>query len=119
MWKIINKVLEKQSNHSPPLSIIHEGQRVEKPDEIAVAFDRHFISIGQKLAENIETKDCDDPLKYLPSEGLPVETGFEFQRVDLELIENEIKKLKCSKAAGHDKIPVKLVKDAADILSKP
>ena len=27
--------------------------------------------------------------------------------------------LKCSKAAWHDKIPVKLVKDAADILSKP
>ena len=84
-----------------------------------MAFDRHFISIGQKLAENIETKDCDDPLKYLPSEGLPVETGFEFQRVDPELIENEISKLKCSKAAGQDKIPVKLVKGAADILSKP
>ena len=39
--------------------------------------------------------------------------------VNPELIENEINKLKCSKAAGHDKIPVKLVKDAADILSKP
>eukprot|EP00794_Sanderia_malayensis_P000634 gene634-1302_t len=29
---------------------------------------------GPKLAENIETKDFDDPLKYLPSEGLPDET---------------------------------------------
>ena len=119
MWKIINKVLDKHSNHSPPSSIIHEGQRVEKPAEIAEAFNRHFTSIGPKLAENIETKDFDDPLKYLPSEGLPVETSFEFQRVDPKLIENEINKLKCSKAAGHDKIPVKLVKDAADILSKP
>ena len=56
MWKIINKVLDKHSNHSPPLSIIHKGQRVEKPDEISEAFNRHFISIGPKLAENIETK---------------------------------------------------------------
>eukprot|EP00794_Sanderia_malayensis_P005883 gene5883-6572_t len=36
---------------------------------------------GPKLAENIETKDFDDPLKYLPSEGLPDETSFEFQRI--------------------------------------
>ena len=119
MWKIINKILDKRSNYSPPLLIIHEGQRVEKPAEIAEAFNRHFTSIGPKLAENIETKDCDDPLKYLPSEGLPFETSFDFQRVDPKIIENEINKLKCSKAAGHDKIPVKLVKDAADILSKP
>ena len=38
IWKIINKVLDKHSNHSHPLSIIHEAQRVEQPDEIAEAF---------------------------------------------------------------------------------
>ena len=43
---------------------------------------------------------------------------FKFPRVDLELIEKEIIKLRCSKAAGYGKIPVKFVKDAADILSK-
>lgn len=110
-------VLDKPSNNSPPSSIIHEGQHVEKPVEIAEAFNRHSTSIGQKLAKNIETKDCDDPLKHLPSERLPIETCLELQRVDPKLIENEINKLKCSKAAWHDKIPVKLVKDAADILS--
>ena len=61
MWKIINKVLDKHSNHSPHLSIIYEGQRVEKPDEIAEAFSRHLISIDPKLAENTETKDCVTP----------------------------------------------------------
>ena len=50
-----------------------------------------------------------------------VETSFELQRVDSELIENEKLNLKskCAKAAGHDKISGKLVADAADILSKP
>ena len=87
MWKIINKVLDKNQNHSPPLWIILKG--------------------------------CDDPLNYLPNEGLTVGSSFEFQGANSELIENEINKLKCSKAAGHNKVPVKLLKDAADILSKP
>ena len=61
------------------MSIIHDGQRAEKPDDIAEAFNRHFISIGPKLAENIETKDFGDTLKYLPSKELPVETSFDFK----------------------------------------
>ena len=56
MWKIINKILDKRSNYSPPLLIIHEGQRVEKPAEIAEAFNRHFTSIGPKLAEKLKPK---------------------------------------------------------------
>ena len=47
--------------------------------KIGEAFNRHFISIAPKLAENIETKDFGDPLKYLPSEGLPVEASFDFK----------------------------------------
>ena len=55
MWKAINKVLDKDQNHSPPLSIIHKGQRVDKLNEITEAFNRHFISTGQDLAANNET----------------------------------------------------------------
>ena len=55
-------------------------------------------------------------MKWLPNQGLPVETSFEFKRVNALLI--EINKLKCSKATGHNKNLVKLGKDDADILSK-
>ena len=119
MWKAINKVLDKDPTYNPPLSIIHKGVRADKPNEIAEAFNRHFISTGPSLAENIETKADDDPLKYLPNRKLQIEDRFAFQRLDSEIIENEINKLKCSKAAGHDKIPMKLVEDAADIFSRP
>ena len=44
---------------------------------------------------------------------------FVFKRVDEHLLKREINKLKCSKSTGHDKIPVKIIKDAVNILSKP
>ena len=70
-------------------------------------------------AENIETKTGHDLLEYLPKAEQPIKNRIAFQRVDPKIIENEINKLKPSKAAGHDKIPVKLVRDTASILSKP
>ena len=50
---------------------------------MANTFNKHFISIGPKLAENIETQICDDPLKYLPNERLPVETSLNFKELFL------------------------------------
>ena len=67
----------------------------------------------------IETKESDDPLKYVIDEGPSTASRFEFHPADASDIEKEIKKLKCSKSAGYDKVSVKLVKDAAEILGKP
>ena len=44
---------------------------------------------------------------------------FQFQVIDPRIIETDIKKLKCSKSAGHDKVPANLLKDTVGILSKP
>ena len=69
--------------------------------------------------EKIETKESDDSLKYLIDEGPSTAPRFEFHPVDPSTIEKEIKKLKCSKSAGYDKVSVKLVRDAAGILCRP
>ena len=61
----------------------------------------------------------DDPLKYLSNIGGTIASCFEFYTIHPNTIEREIKNLKCSKSAGYDKISVKLVKDAAKILSEP
>ena len=42
-----------------------------------------------------------------------------FQRIDENLVTREINRLRCSKSPGHDQIPVKVIKDAVEILSKP
>ena len=98
---------------------MYEGQLVEKEQEIEEAFNNHFTTIGTKLAAKIETKESDDPLKYIIDEGPSTAPPFEFHPVDPSTIENEIKKLKCSKSARYDKVSVKLVNDAAGILCKP
>ena len=71
------------------------------------------------MRAKIETKESDDPLKYVIDEGPSIAPPFEFHPVDPSTIEKEIKKLKCSKSAGYDKVSVNLVKDAAGILCKP
>ena len=49
MWKTINKVLHKNSNHTVTPNIIFEGTE--------------FTTAGPKLAEKIEIQPSDDPLK--------------------------------------------------------
>ena len=119
MWKTINKVLNKNQHSTTPMFVMFEGQSIEKPNEIGEAFNNHFATIGPKLADKIENKDSDDPLKYLSNIGGSIASYFEFYTIHPNTIEREIKNLKCSKSAEYDKISVKLVKDAAEILSEP
>ena len=68
-----------------------ENQLVEKPTEIAKAFNINFTTIGLKLAEKVETKESDDPLKYLNLNKTTTSPCHEFQPVDPNTIENKIK----------------------------
>ena len=119
MWETINKVPNKNQTSTTPKSIMFGSQLVEKSNQIAEAFKIHFTTIGPKLAEKIETKESDDPLKHSTLSELSTTPCFKFQPVDPKTIESEIKKLKCSKSAGYHKVSVKLLKLAAGILSKP
>ena len=119
MWKTINKVLNKSQCSTTPRSVIYDGQHIEKQKGIAEAFNNHFITISPKLAKKFETKESDNPLKYFTNENAPTAPNFEFQLITSDLIKNEIKKLKCNKSSGYDKILVQFVKDAAEILCNP
>ena len=102
-----------------PRSIMYDGQHIENQKGIAEALNNHFITIGPKLAEKIETKESDNPLRYFTNENAPTAPSFEFQPISSDLIKNEIKKLKCNNSSGYDKISVQFVKDAAEILCNP
>ena len=120
MWKVVNKVLNKDHDSLSPLSVTYEGQSIDKSGEIAEAFNNHFVTIGPKLAEKIECEESDDPLKYIDNKGSSADAPrFAFQKVTPDSIKREIHRLKSAKSAGHDKIPVRLVKDAADVLCTP
>ena len=59
----------------------------------------------------------DDPLKYLGDKTGG--TKFKLQPVSLGYVEPTIKALNNSKSPGADRIPVKILKDAVKLVSKP
>ena len=108
MWKVVNKVLNKDHESPFLLSVTYEGQSINKSSEIAETFNNHFVTIGPKLAEKIECEESDDPLKYIDNKGSSADASrFAFQKVTPDSIKREIYKLKSAKSAGHDKIPVR------------
>ena len=91
MWKMINKVLNKNQHSTTPKFVMFEGQSIDKPNEIAEAFNNHFTTIGPKLADKIENRDSDDPLKYLSNIGGSTASCSEFHTIHPSTIEREIK----------------------------
>ena len=71
---------------------MYEDQPIKKQKGIAEAFNNHFITIGPELAEKIETKESDNPLKYFTGEDAPMAPIVVFQPNTSDLIKNEIKK---------------------------
>ena len=94
-----------------------EGKELKSASQISEAFNKHFTTVGPKLAEKIEIQPSDDPLKYLGDKTGG--TKFKLQPVNVGYVERAIKALDNSKSPGTDRIPVKILKDAINLVSKP
>ena len=118
MWRTINKVLNKDAPSTSFTAVNFQGQRLDRPNEIAEAFNKHFVTIGPKLASNIEQKPDDNPLKYLGeiNENSP---KFNFKQVDARYVKKAVMGLKNSKSPGPDKFPTKLLRDAIEYICQP
>ncbi len=84
--------------------------------EIANAFNGHFVSVGPELAQKIESKAGDDPIKHIPQN---IQSRFSFKEITLDRVLFSLKQLKSGKASGPDKIPTTLVKDASEQIALP
>ena len=80
--------------------------------QIAERCNEHFVSIGQKLASDIENTDAHSPTAHMK----PVEAKFSFKPISVPQVIRIIKKLLNSKATGIHGIPNKTLKEAADII---
>ena len=112
MWKAVNKVLNRDTNSVGVSSIDTEGRTLTKEKDIAEALNQHFVTVGPKLAEKLESKNDDDPL---------IKINAQTKKLKFKLIYvlNAISKLKNGKAPGPDKISTRLVKDSGDFVWKP
>ena len=77
MWKTINKVLHNNSNNTVTQSILFEGIELKSSSQISEAFNKHFTTVGPKLAGKIESRPSDDPLKYLAKKASGAKFGLQ------------------------------------------
>ena len=90
MWKTINKVLHKNSNHTVTQKIIFKGTELKAPLQISEALDNHLTTVGPKLAEKVISQTLDDPLlRYLGNEIN--NARFKLETVSVEYVERAIR----------------------------
>ncbi len=115
MLQTINRVLDKSSKSTMPTNLEAHNKRLTNERDIVQALNNHFVSVGPKLASKIEEKANDDPLEHIDEET----NTMRLTTVNDHYVPNAIKQLKNGKAPGPDKIPTILIKDAADLISRP
>ena len=102
MWKTLNQVLPKTAKSTTPVSSL-----------TADKFNKFFTSIAANLCNRFKNFS----LPKLKTKR--VEEDFCFSEVTSGFVLKELKNLKSSKATGLDKIPARILKDAAIHIAKP
>ena len=114
-WKIINNIIRsKQINNKTEIkSISHDNEIITNSYDIASKFNSHFISIGKKISDSIDSNNLADPLSYLKTSPT---NSFFFSKIYRFDIQNIILQLK-NKSCSIDSYPIKVIKILAPILS--
>ena len=60
MRQTVNKVLDRNSSKVSVTCLNYEGKVSTNNSEIVNAFNKHFASVGPKLADEIKTESTDD-----------------------------------------------------------
>ena len=115
MWKVINKVLDKETPSTEISSLEVEGKTNTNEKDIAESLNHHFVTVGPKLASKLESKPDDDSLKHISYQ----QNAMIFVPIADAYVQNAIRQLKIGKAPGPDKTSTTLIKDAADFIWKP
>jgi hypothetical protein len=83
-----------------------------KKHEIADALNSHFNEVASRLVKNMP-QSSRTPESYVTRP----DTQFTIQNVSLTKVYKLLSTIKTSKSAGHDRIPGKLLRDAAEVIA--
>ncbi|CAB3989406.1 Hypothetical predicted protein [Paramuricea clavata] len=112
MWKTINKLTNKQSKTTVISEIQNDNQNLNKKHEIADALNSHFNEVASRLVNNMPQSS-----RTFESYVTRSDTQFTIQNVSLTKVYKLLSTIKTSKSAGHDRIPGKLLRDAAEVIA--
>ena len=85
---------------------------LSKPKKVASKFNKLFALIGKKVVRKLQVVAKDAWKKYEFNDESDSQDKLELRQVDCKNVREILKSLKVSKAAGADKIPAKLIRDA-------
>ena len=115
-WKILKEVIDKDQKTPEINEIDVDGQTVTDKKTVSETLNKHFVSIGERLAGEIL-----DPFltssEYLSKTG-NFESKFSFKTIQPKHVFATISKLKNGKAAGPNMIPNNVISQSlADIFN--
>ena len=112
MWKTINRLTNKTSRTTNITEINQSGKRITDDHRIANTLNEYFSEVGPQLAANL-SQSLKSPESYL----VRCKSHFQIQNVTIQEVFKLLSEVKTTKSMGHDGIPNKLLKDAADIIA--
>ena len=111
-WKVLRSVLNQNTNNRNPSTFKIDDETVTDPCIISNEFNKYFVEIGPKLAENLNTPV--DPLSYLDRNCNSIFLPEISENKTLRAI-NSLK----NASAGWDQIPTFIVKKSIQHYLKP
>ena len=111
-WKVLKETIGQNDKTCSVDEIVVDDTNQTDKEEIADAFNNHFVSIGEKIANSIE--GCNES----PTANIQrVLTKFGFQQITAAQITNVVQRLVNGKATGIHNIPNKVLKDSAHLIA--
>jgi hypothetical protein len=110
--QLINLQTNKQSKNTLMSEIRNDNQNLTKKHEIADALNSHFNEVASRLVKNMP-QSSRTPESYVTRP----DTQFTIQNVSLTKVYKLLSTIETSKSAWHDRIPGKLLRDAAEVIA--
>ena len=111
-WKVLKHAVGEGSKTTNVDKITEKGCQYTDNKEIADICNKHFVSIGERLAEGIPDTS-DSPFAHMK----PTNCRFVFRKVTTSQVERVIKKLVNAKQTGVHNIPNKILKDSCQTIA--
>ena len=113
-WQTINELTSSNSSNLSIGEVKPDCNSILKPQKVSEASNKHFASIGPKLAGEIHADTNDFSYKDFLS---GTDKRFELQPIDDNRVRFLLSKICTSKATGRDMISVRLLKECTEFIS--
>ena len=114
IWKTIRSCIPKQTMRQ---------KSYNRDEKIANEFNTYFTSLGQITSEQINSlaaqSNYDLTQKVVLTQECPDNEQFSFMPMSSGEIEYVIRSMPMNKAPGHDKIPIRVIKDSLPAILSP